>query len=92
MKRYQSYYRELTPTRDVFVGIGRCDGDEPIAVGDAVGQLVVVKIEAYGHQFDELSPGMTARLTLHWKQGVKPLQSELGPDLSLMFELKSCNP
>jgi hypothetical protein len=64
MKRFESSFDEIDKVGDAYLVIGRNDGDEPIAVGDSLNDWEVRRIEAYGHDLTELSPGMGARLTL----------------------------
>ncbi len=64
MKEFQVEWKDITKVEGGYRVIGRCIGDTPIVLGDFLNDLEVVKIEAYQKELHELSPGMTAGLTL----------------------------
>jgi hypothetical protein len=64
MKRFETSLTEIQKLGNAYLIVGRNDGDEPINVGDALYDWEVRRIEAYGHDLTELSPGVSARLTL----------------------------
>ena len=66
-KEFATSFDEIEKTQDGYLVVGRCSGDQPICVGDFLNDLEVVRIESYGKEFNEIHPGMAARLTLSAK-------------------------
>jgi hypothetical protein len=64
MKQFQVDVADIKKTGETFYVAGLSVGDEPIAIGDYLNGLEVVKIVAYGKEINECPPGLTAGLTL----------------------------
>lgn len=49
--------------------IGRTAGDDEIRLGDSLGGMRVMRLEAYGRSLDFFSPGLTGIITLKPEKG-----------------------